>query len=459
MTVKFAISALRHRLLRLFRDHLFHAGESLRPILKDLSSRDAIKLQAGQIQLALLQHGTSGLAHILCDNLYPGSVAPRQLVALEALEVFLTVFSLEARQSLGPTAGILHSPAITMTLLTLLLNGSDRTRHRAYDLLTYAPRPLPGLTTPTALNHALSWAVRSLVSARQRESDAGALIIRLIYRVYVRDLGWVIHLKDDYPEPRIVLPEKGVGSGAAQNSLMYLEELLQLFQSKLDQFLEVLKCLPEGNVDDLRVRLKGALGHGVLMSIRYIVEELKLRDAEPSVSVEELRPFVGRLLEELKRALEVSLLVIGNTNFATKDEGEEHDEYKTAAPANPNVAAVVSMDFMVDCRGHLVLDDAEMAEGGLEQMVIMGGWLMAKEVSQCLATLVAHLPLPSADEDGAAGQGALTSGQVADLGQQFLSVRCTVYQRIHNRAPAARPDSLAALSISMLVTSIPLSNP
>lgn len=95
------------------------------------------------------------------------------------------------------------------TLLALLGSSWDRSRSLAYSILARFPRPLSGYE---GLDGAVSLARQGLrlsSSGRQRESDRGALVLRLVFGSYARGLGYRVPL---------LVPEVGgsVGLGGAE---------------------------------------------------------------------------------------------------------------------------------------------------------------------------------------------------------------------------------------------------
>lgn len=75
------------------------------------------------------------------------------------------------------------------TLLNFLGSSWERTRCLSYAILSRFPRPLPGYDSLGGATHLASEGLRLAGSGRQRESDRGALILRLVFGVYARDLG------------------------------------------------------------------------------------------------------------------------------------------------------------------------------------------------------------------------------------------------------------------------------
>lgn len=75
------------------------------------------------------------------------------------------------------------------TLLALLGSSWDRTRSLAYAILSRFPRPLAGYEGHKGAAKLSSIGLRLAGSGRQRESDKGALILRLVFVSYAMGLG------------------------------------------------------------------------------------------------------------------------------------------------------------------------------------------------------------------------------------------------------------------------------
>lgn len=75
------------------------------------------------------------------------------------------------------------------TLLALLGSSWDRSRSLAYSTLARFPQPLAGYDGLTGATQLSAQGLRSSGSARQRESDRGALILRLVFGSYARGQG------------------------------------------------------------------------------------------------------------------------------------------------------------------------------------------------------------------------------------------------------------------------------
>ena len=88
---------------------------------------------------------------------------------------------------------------VTTALLGALVDSWDKLRVAAFTLLARHPPPLAGVTSADEFGARARWALNLLRSPRVRESDAAALLMRLLLRKYAVDLGWDVTLS---PEPK-----------------------------------------------------------------------------------------------------------------------------------------------------------------------------------------------------------------------------------------------------------------
>ncbi|WVZ14299.1 hypothetical protein V8G54_011865 [Vigna mungo] len=82
---------------------------------------------------------------------------------------------------------------------TLLLVGSifdswDRLRENSFHILLHFPSPLPGISNEDTLKKLIASSMKLVCSPRVRESDAGALSLRLIFKKYVLELDLVVRI-------------------------------------------------------------------------------------------------------------------------------------------------------------------------------------------------------------------------------------------------------------------------
>ena len=158
------------------------------------------------------------LLHRLLSSLYPSAPYERKSVALDTLLTFFSVWpppalpppcpphppSAPAAPLLSPWTPALLSPPITSLLLSAAVDSWDRLREASLAVLSAFPSPLPGLRSPPHLLPLISLAVSLAASPRVRESDAGALLLRLLFSKYVVALGWQVSF---------LVREEGEGEG------------------------------------------------------------------------------------------------------------------------------------------------------------------------------------------------------------------------------------------------------
>lgn len=101
------------------------------------------------------------------------------------------------------------------TLLSLLGSSWDRSRALAYSILARFPRPLAGYEGVGGAARLAEQGLRLSGSGRQRESDQGALILRLVFVSYARGLGLRVPL----------LGTEVAGGGTMGGDVAYVEDL------------------------------------------------------------------------------------------------------------------------------------------------------------------------------------------------------------------------------------------
>lgn len=101
--------------------------------------------------------------------------------------------SVSATSCLYPYARGITLPDSTLSLVGSIVDSWDRLRDSSFHILLHFPTPLPGISSSDAVKEVITWAKRLVCSPRVRESDAGALTLRLIFRKYVLELGWMIN--------------------------------------------------------------------------------------------------------------------------------------------------------------------------------------------------------------------------------------------------------------------------
>ncbi|RHY37844.1 hypothetical protein DYB25_003536 [Aphanomyces astaci] len=286
----------------------------------------------------------------------PSATPQRLTMGLEVFQLYTQIFD-------NPPS--LHTPAITNALLNAMISCWDRVRTLSYSILETFPSPLPGYEL--GLDTLFDWALTLCCSPRQRESDAGAHFMRLLYKQHV-------HLTF-LPSPRT--PQACVA------------HIVALLGARLDE-LETVNAPGEP-----------PLIHGLLLATRYMLEDT------PSLDHTWHAP-VTAIFSVLWRALNTALVVVGD---ATSGVGTQALDAAYAVVGE--VSAIPPLRAKMDCRGHLVLDDPDVADGDSAQRAVVGSWLAAREAAAVLATLVkAALITPSLLETPTTASSVQRAGDV-----------------------------------------------
>jgi hypothetical protein len=175
------------------------------------------------------------LCAVLLDGLYPGAPFAREVLVAQLLGVLSAALAPPHPLS-AVVAAALTAPSATVALLNLLISSWDRSRQLAAALLARFPPPLALQPTPSNNSNSSSsssnsssfvpttngttiinsnsdsstddssnksvgsglrlvrWGLLMTRSPRQRESDAGALILRLVLRSHAAGTGWCVPL-------------------------------------------------------------------------------------------------------------------------------------------------------------------------------------------------------------------------------------------------------------------------
>jgi hypothetical protein len=257
----------------------------------------------------------------------------------------------------------LWTPAVVLALLNLLLSSWDRLRAQAHQALLQLPRPLPGLATAAEMRPVLMWAHALTQSPRQRESDAGALLLKLLHTHRRRGVGsggegsmfvqqQLAAQGSMFTQQQLTLELSGSANhgksadaadmeGAATveggGEATLLGELLTELQSRTEQLGNVMTAVHQRVVERVQqqqqptVAISSAqeaaaplpeslpLLHGLLLALRYALEATDL-SGEGSWQ----RPMVKRILTQTTRAFELALTMVADADAVLVD-GEAVD--------------------------------------------------------------------------------------------------------------------------------------
>lgn len=208
----------------------------------------------------------------------PGAPYERQFYALQLLTLLLQQWVPATAPGGGvstmkalPFCDRLLSTSGVSALLGCLVDSWDKMRLAASDVLALLPAPLPGLETPGQVLQLLQWAARLQCSPRVRESDAGALALRLLVSRYLVGLGWSMQVA---PEPTVTAPaDTGAAQGggaAAPSSSALPAAVAGLLGSLTAQLRERLAAAHA----DMVAASKAGLLQSTLLALRYTADAL-----------------------------------------------------------------------------------------------------------------------------------------------------------------------------------------
>ncbi|KAJ4975057.1 hypothetical protein NE237_008231 [Protea cynaroides] len=336
-----------------------------------------------------LFHFMKWLSCFLFFSCYPSAPYERKIMAMELMLIMINVWpvvpNLQGKSSSISSAICLHpySEGFTLPSSTLLLVGSivdswDRLRECSFRILLNFPTPLPGISSQDRVKEMISWAKRLVCSPRVRESDAGALTLRLIFRKYVLELGWPVGALLN------IVPRN------SQYKLVYGDiEISKLKFPVIDYILSLIDWLHVAVVEgekDLSEACKNSFVHGILLTLRYTFDELDWNSNIVLSSSFGMKVALDKLLELIMRITSLALWVVSADAWYLDDVVDE--TYLLDAPVEMDVA----MSSPEPEGNNLKLvDNVEPSE----QFVMVGSWLAIKEVSLLLGTIIRKIPLPS----------------------------------------------------------------
>jgi hypothetical protein len=341
------------------------------------------------------------MVQFLCDSASPASSFDRKWMALQILKEFTTVFFAPvdretpkyAKQSKLWRAPydfdlpFVFTPPNTMVLIHSVIDSWDKTRQLSCEILQLIPgTALPGFETSDQVNTLVLWTRDLIASPRVQESDAGALLLRLIYRRYILGASWSIEICDT-----VATAESSEHSVAA---VPFLWELVRMLQQQT-----------HGSVQDMERASLHSLVHGVLLTLRYCMAETKFQ-AISANHVAEWRKLISAILEILQKVAEIALWAIGDKTV-----------YGSGCLPADSSGRVGFADVVEN-------SDGEQMLAPKEQMLVVGAWLSCKETSSLLGTMVQQLPLPQAPTVSESVE-LLSSSQLSDMGQILMKVLLT----------------------------------
>ncbi|XP_010516074.1 PREDICTED: thyroid adenoma-associated protein homolog isoform X2 [Camelina sativa] len=371
------------------------------------------------------------LSSFLFLSCYPSAPYRRKIMATELLQIMIEVWPVVASKDptshqghLYPYCDIVTSHDSTLLLVGSIVDSWDRLRENSFRILLHYPTPFTGVSSEDMVQNIIPWAKHLVCSPRVRESDAGALTLRLIFRKYVLDLGWIVKVSTN-----VFCCERECESinGLYQNSkpkypvIEYIKSLIH--------WLDV--SVMEGE-RDLSEACKNSFVHGVLLALRYTFEELDW-NSNAGLSMSEMRKELEKLLKLVTRITTLALWVVSADALSLPEDMDdiiEDDGF--LSNVQDDAAAVLSEEH----KSTFPKPVHETIQS--EQVVMVGCWLAMKEVSLLLGTIIRKIPLPTCSlrplENGDSASAApsdsviensellLDLKQLEKIGDHFLEV-------------------------------------
>lgn len=294
-----------------------------------------------------------------------GATFDRELASLDVLNCIIDTSGL-----FSPLLRDLLTPSLTASVVNMFISSWDKVRHLSADILLKFPRPLPGFAAPSSLVGLLGAASYLTGSARQRESDAGAQIIRVLFEIYCVDLGWELNFESLLTPSRLECQSP---------SSLFFSNLLDSLSERLEKAsllfsLERVDSVPEG----LR------LCHGLILGTRYCLSSAVkcAKSADDGQRELWLRLF-RRTLRLSFQAMEIGVSVVAEA----PSDVDFSPHLASLGPVNANSYLFLNTNSFV---GATSLDESTADDSVSKELqrAIVGAWLLVKEASCMLSRLV-----------------------------------------------------------------------
>ncbi|KAL7140955.1 hypothetical protein ABFS83_08G021900 [Erythranthe nasuta] len=399
------------------------------------------------------------LSCLLYFSCYPSAPYERKTMAMELILIMLNVWPVASGNedafcsdtNLYPYSKSFTSPDSTLLLVGSIVDSWDRLRESSLRILLYFPTPLPGLGSPVLVLEAIIWAKKLICSPRVRESDAGALTLRLLFRKYVLELSWILK-----PSCNVVslCSESKMPNGSCQNC-MTTSPVVSYVMSLLDWLLAAV----EDAEKNLSEACKNSFVHGILLALRYTFEEMDWNADVFPRSMSEMKHILQRLLELVMRITSVALWVVSADALYLPDDMEEMVDDEAFPIEILDEIALSGPKSEVEVKNTKVVEEIAPPE----QIVMVGCWLAMKEVSLLLGTVIRKVPLPTSDEmrkavtnisdeSDLASDVMLDLQQLETIGNHFLEV---LLKMKHNGAIDKTRAGFTALCNRLLCSNDP----
>ncbi|KAM0889515.1 hypothetical protein ACQ4PT_027645 [Festuca glaucescens] len=389
------------------------------------------------------------LGSFLFNSCYPSGPYERKTIAMELILILLDVWPIcrsEGKTDLYPYNDSITMPDSTISFVGSIIDSWDRLRENSFRILLQFPTPLPGISLSTSINDIIRWAKELVLSPRVRESDAGALAFRLLFRKYVLELGCVLVFSEEHDCLQCYTKST---DGAAQ--VITSQNPVAQYLSALIQWL--CTVVEEGE-KDLSEACKKSFVHGVLLTLRYTFDELHWNSEVIQSRVSEMRCLIGKLLELIMRITSLALWVVSSDAwYMPYDMDDMIDDVSFLSD--------IIDEHQPDTASATAEKNAKSGNNGkpADSVIMVGCWLAMKEVSLLFGTIVRKIPLPvcshsnsSQTEDTSMSGEILDVEQLEMMGDHFLQV---LLKMKHNGAIDKTRAGLTALCNRLLCSNDP----
>ncbi|GMF65687.1 unnamed protein product [Phytophthora lilii] len=318
----------------------------------------------------------------IVSSVYPGALPQRLTLGLEVFLLYVQLFGLGNDEAYADKSlrSLLLTGQMVTTLLNMLISAWDSIRSLAFTILDLYPDDLPGYSTREELRTLVDWAVGLCGSPRQRESDAGAMFIRLLFQkcsAAIQRFGLTFQRTSNSSRDET----------EASKKVAFVFQLTEVILSRI------------GALGPAEIRRGDSpLVHGFLLSLHYVLENVDF-DKLPSTEAAEWPRAMTQVFTAIHQSMRASLAVVGDATSGAGDE-ELSASFAGVVGEVSAVAKTSNSALRVDCRGHLIVengDNGEEEDGNAEQRAVVGSWLAARECGAILELLMRRVPLPNSN--------------------------------------------------------------
>lgn len=298
-------------------------------------------------------------------------------------------------------------------------------------MVQYFPCPLPGFEEDSALIGMLDWAWTLTQSPRARDSESGALGVKLIFKKYVTEQNYLIDVSkiDDKS-----ITEFARASDSVEAQLAFVESLSKLLLSHVN----LMHSTPLSE----RYHLTQSRLHGALIVARLTLEEVRFQTAKFTSAQETawqtiMRRFVGLITDIASLSMRMHVpshqfaQIVERLNPIQKQYGgillEVPVSQQVDGASGPEAAEADfeegdnDDDVEVDCRGHAFVSHGGESSTQQQRLMVVSSWLALKEISLLAGSVVRSAPLSN--------QTIMSVNDADSLGRVLL---CVLLNSKHN---------------------------